>query len=174
MLRGAFLATVALLSPCRTQVCAHAPGSSDHLAVITECVENAQGGVETLLGSISGYRSASTGAWTLADTCLRDSSAPSRTMRRERSHSTHVAQILHPSSIRTETARITTRAQKGLRVLVEWSARESNRICGDSNRGAINRFRGYDLGVLRTALEEREEFGDLAADISNNGASQTV
>lgn len=95
-------------------------------------------------------------------------------MRRERNHSTHVAQILHPSSIRTETARITTRAQKGLRVLVEWSARESNRICGDSNRGAINRFRGYDLGVLRTALEEREEFGDLAAEKLNNGASQTV
>lgn len=134
---------------CRTQVCVHTSGSSDHLTMIITSLESAPGAPKTLRGSIPGLSNASTTAWTLADTCLRDSSAPSSTIRRERSHSTHVAQILHPSSIRTETARITTRAQKGLRVLVEWSARESNRICGDSNQGAINRFRGYDLGGLK-------------------------
>ena len=96
MLRGAFLATVALLSPCRTQVCAHAPSSSDHLAVITECVESAQGGVETLLGSIPGPVEISAGAWTLADGHRPDNNDQPVTIRRERNHSTQTTQIRRP------------------------------------------------------------------------------
>ena len=81
--------------------------------MIITSLESAPSGVEMLLGSIPGYRSASTDAWRLLDGHRPDDTDRSTTIRSERSHSTHVAGDRHPSFIQTETAQTVKASAKG-------------------------------------------------------------